>query len=47
MEWNVPPHKPVRSCGTSAATRSSISRAALFVKVSRRMFEAGMPFSMR
>ena len=41
IEWNVPPQSPADWPGTRWSTRSSISRAALLVKVSRRMFSGG------
>ena len=34
-------------CGSRLPTRSSISREALFVKVSSRMFSGSTPFSIR
>ena len=47
MEWNVPPQSPSVLSGSRVETRSSISRAALFVKVSSRMLEGSTPFSSR
>ena len=45
MEWKVPPQMRLASSETSACTRSCISRAALFVKVSSRMDSGWMPLS--
>ena len=45
IEWNVPAQSADTSCGTSSLTRSAISRAALLVKVSKRIRLTSMPRS--
>ena len=47
MEWNVPDQMDATASPTRASARSRISRAARFVKVSRRMRSGATPRSIR
>ena len=47
QEWKVDTQASLPDSPLSASTRSTISRAALLVKVMARIFHAGTPLSIR